>query len=129
MILVAFAVGPAALVLSTVPPAVVKLRLRSLEQTGQTVGRLSAVGTLGALAGTFLTGFVLLSAFPTSTLLLLTGLTLLVCGAATALALGRMPRTPAGGAARARRAERVLAGRGRQHLPGGDPLLLRQRQQ
>ncbi|HWH27531.1 MAG TPA: fused MFS/spermidine synthase, partial [Mycobacteriales bacterium] len=59
-VLVAAAVGPAAAVLSAVSPGVVKLRLRTLDETGQTVGRLSAVGTLGALAGTFLTGFVLL---------------------------------------------------------------------
>jgi hypothetical protein len=71
VVLVGLTVGPAVLALSTVPPGVVKLRLRSLEETGATVGRLSALGTLGALAGTFLTGFVLLSALPTSRVLLL----------------------------------------------------------
>ena len=64
VVLVLLAVAPSALVLSTVTPGVIKLRLRSLEQTGQTVGRLSAAGTLGALAGTFLTGYVLLAALP-----------------------------------------------------------------
>ena len=89
VLLVTLAVGPAALVLSAVPPGVVKLRLRLLAETGVTVGRLSALGTLGALAGTFLTGFVLLAAFPTSTLLLLTGLVLLAVGLAVSAALHR----------------------------------------
>jgi spermidine synthase len=82
LVLVALAVGPAAAVLSAVPPGVVKLRLRTLDETGATVGRLSALGTLGALAGTFLTGFVLLSALPTSRLLLATGLLLVLAGVA-----------------------------------------------
>jgi spermidine synthase len=91
VVLVLLAVAPAALVLSLVPPGVVKLRLRTLAETGATVGRLSAVGTLGALAGTFLTGFVLLSALPTSTLLLLTGGVLVVTGLAVAVVLPRLP--------------------------------------
>jgi spermidine synthase len=94
VVLVGIAVAPAALVLSLVPPGVVKLRLRTLAETGQTVGRLSAVGTLGALAGTFLTGFVLLSALPTSQLLLVTGAVLVASGVAVALSLPR-PRVPA----------------------------------
>lgn len=90
VVLVLVAVAPAALVLSLVPPGVVKLRLRTLAETGETVGRLSAISTLGALAGTFLTGFVLLSAFATSTLLLLTGLVLVVTGVVVALVLPRL---------------------------------------
>ena len=93
VVLVLFAVAPAALVLSMVTPGVVKLRLRTLAETGETVGRLSALGTLGALAGTFLTGFVLLSAFPTSTLLLLTGLLLVVTGLICTVVLPKVVRT------------------------------------
>ncbi len=89
VLLVAAAVGPAVLVLSAVTPGVVKLRLRSLAETGSTVGRLSALGTLGALLGTFLTGFVLLSALPTSRVLLATGLLLAVVGLALAVLLPR----------------------------------------
>ena len=92
LILVLLAVAPSVLVLSTVTPGVVKLRLRTLAETGQTVGRLSAAGTLGALAGTVLTGFVLLAAFPTSTLLLLTGLLLVVTGLVVAVVLPRTAR-------------------------------------
>ncbi len=87
VVLVLLAVAPAALVLSLVPPGVVKLRLRTLAETGATVGRLSAAGTLGALAGTFLTGFVLLSALPTSSLLLLTGGVLVATGIGVAVTL------------------------------------------
>ncbi len=94
VVLVLLAVAPSALVLSTVTPGVIKLRLHTLEETGQTVGRLSAVGTLGALAGTFLTGYVLLAALPTSTLLLLTGLLLVVVGLVVAVALPRAASTP-----------------------------------
>jgi len=94
VVLVALAVGLPALVLSAVPPGVVKLRLRLLAETGQTVGRLSALGTLGALAGTFLTGFVLLAALPGSALLLLTGVLLFVVGLAVAVVL---PARPASG--------------------------------
>jgi spermidine synthase len=89
VVLVLLAVAPAALVLSTVTPGVVKLRLRDLAETGKTVGRLSALGTLGALGGTFLTGFVLLAAFPTSTLLLLLGGLLVVTGLVCAVVIPR----------------------------------------
>ena len=89
IVLVLLAVAPSVLVLSTVTPGVVKLRLRTLAETGQTVGRLSAAGTLGALAGTFLTGFVLLAALPTSTLLLLTGLLLVATGLVVTVVLPR----------------------------------------
>jgi SAM-dependent methyltransferase len=64
------------------------------------VGRLSALGTLGALAGTFFTGFVLLSALPTSQLLLLTGAVLVVSGIAVGVVLQRaqLPTAPVAGA-------------------------------
>jgi len=71
---------PAA-VLSAVSPTVVKLQLRDLAVTGRVVGRLSAAGTAGALAGTFLAGFVLVQAVPTSTAILGLGLVLAVLGA------------------------------------------------
>lgn len=60
--------APAA-VLSAVSPMVVKLQLASLDRTGSTVGRLSALGTAGAIAGTFITGFVLVAAWPTTPIL------------------------------------------------------------
>ncbi|HVM00419.1 MAG TPA: fused MFS/spermidine synthase [Egibacteraceae bacterium] len=55
--------APAA-VLSAVTPTVVKLQLASLDETGEVVGRLSALGTAGAIFGTFATGFLLVAAWP-----------------------------------------------------------------
>ncbi|CAL9334203.1 hypothetical protein SUDANB126_00142 [Streptomyces sp. enrichment culture] len=67
--------------LSAVTPIVTKLRLTSLAETGTVVGRLSGVGTVGAIFGTVLTGFVLVSRLPVSGILIGLG-TLLVVGAA-----------------------------------------------
>jgi len=71
--------APAA-VLSAVTPAVVKLQLRDLAATGRVVGRLSALGTAGAIIGTYLAGFVLVEAVATSTSILVVGGTLMVAG-------------------------------------------------
>ena len=79
---------PAA-VLSAVSPAVVKLQLRDLAETGSVVGRLSALGTAGAILGTFLAGFVLVEAAPTSTSIAVVGVLLLVAGVPLWVRLGR----------------------------------------
>ncbi|WP_246230727.1 fused MFS/spermidine synthase [Mycolicibacterium sediminis] len=67
--------------LSAVTPMVTKLRLSTLAETGTVVGQLSGLGTAGAIAGTVVTGFVLLSRFPITAILVGLG-TLLVVGAA-----------------------------------------------
>ncbi len=72
-------VVPAGL-LSAVTPVVTTLRLTSLDETGSVVGRLSGIGTLGAIAATVLTGFVLVSVLPVSTILVGLGLLLVVAG-------------------------------------------------
>jgi hypothetical protein len=61
---------PAAL-LSAVTPLVIKLQLRDLSVTGRIVGRLSSVGTLGAITATLGTGFVLVRFFASSVIILL----------------------------------------------------------
>jgi spermidine synthase len=71
--------APAA-VLSAVTPTVIKLQLASLEETGEVVGRLSAVSTVGALAGTFVTGFVLVAALPSRPILIVVGVALIAVG-------------------------------------------------
>jgi SAM-dependent methyltransferase len=81
--------GPAILVLSMAHPAVVKLRLAALEHTGATVGGLSAVGTLGALGGTLLTGFVLLGELSTRDIALGAGVLVVGLGVAVSVALRR----------------------------------------
>lgn len=70
VVLSAFGFFAPAAVLSAVTPTVVKLQLASLDETGQVVGRLSALGTAGAIAGTFLTGFLLIAAFPSRPIVL-----------------------------------------------------------
>ena len=97
-------VVPAAL-LSAVPPMVVKLQLASLDETGAVVGRLSGIGTLGGIAATFGTGFVLVALFPTSGILVATGLVTVLAGIASAVYL----RRAAGGTARVTTGLLVLA--------------------
>ncbi|RBM24307.1 fused MFS/spermidine synthase [Streptomyces sp. PT12] len=70
---------PAAL-LTAVTPMVTKLLLVDLGTTGTVVGRLSGIGTAGGIAGTVLTGFVLISVVPVSVILIVLGLLLLVTG-------------------------------------------------
>jgi MFS family permease len=79
---------PAA-VLSAAGPTVVKLQLRHLEQTGSIVGRYSAIGTTGAIVGSFVTGFVLVAALPTRPIIIGVGATLIVAGIVVAVTLGR----------------------------------------
>ena len=74
--------GPSAAVLSAVSPAVVKLQLRDLDRTGSTVGRLSAWGTGGAIAGTFLAGYVLVAFAAVTTLIVTVGAALALTGIA-----------------------------------------------
>ncbi|MEX2562326.1 MAG: fused MFS/spermidine synthase, partial [Nitriliruptoraceae bacterium] len=80
--------APAA-VLTAVTPAVIKLRLSSLDETGSVVGRLSAIGTAGAIVGTFTTGFVLVAALPTRPVIRILAVTLIVLGVATGLWMRR----------------------------------------
>lgn len=89
---------PAAL-LSAVAPAVVKLRLRDLETTGATVGGLSALGTAGAIVGTFVTGFLLVASSPVRFIVIGLGVLTIVAGTVLTVVLGRRP--PAGAVAAA----------------------------
>jgi spermidine synthase len=76
-------------VLSSISPMVVTLQLADIEHTGRVVGRLSAVGTFGSLVGVFLTGFVLIAAFPTTPLVLSIGGALVAAGLGLWWYLGR----------------------------------------
>jgi spermidine synthase len=60
---------------------VTKLRLTSLNETGTVVGRLSAIGTAGAIVGTVVTGFVLISRLPVSGIMIGLGAGLVVAAA------------------------------------------------
>ena len=106
LLLAAVAVVVPAALLSAVPPMVVKLQLASLDETGAVVGRLSGIGTLGGIAATFVTGFVLIAILPSSVILVGTGAVTVLAGVAVAVFLRR--RT-AGGAGRVPGALLVLA--------------------
>jgi MFS family permease len=69
--------------LAMVTPAVTRARIDQVAGSGAVIGGLSAAGTVGSLAGVFLTGFVLVSLLPVAMILLVTaaaclGLALLV---------------------------------------------------
>lgn len=88
------AVLPPAAVLSAVTPAVAKLALTSLEETGAVIGRLSGWATAGGLAGTFLTGFVFVPLLPTRATIYALGAALVVLG----IVLGARPQLLLGAA-------------------------------
>ena len=85
---------PAAL-LSAVTPMVTKLLLTSLDETGTVVGRLSGIGTVGAIVGTVVTGFVLISRVPVSGILVGLGAALVAGSALLGWRLGRRAPSPA----------------------------------
>jgi spermidine synthase len=78
-----------ATILSAVGPMIVRASLTDLGTSGSLVGRLSAIGTAGAITGTFLTGFVLLGLVPTRPLIVGVGALLVAFGVVVAWALGR----------------------------------------
>jgi spermidine synthase len=106
LLLAAVAVVVPAALLSAVPPMVVKLQLASLDETGAVVGRLSGIGTLGGIAATFVTGFLLIAVLPSSVILVGTGALTVVVGIVVGVLLRR--RT-AGGAGRVPAGLLVLA--------------------
>lgn len=87
--------APAA-VLSAVSPMVAKIQVDDLHSTGTVVGGLSAAGTTGALFGSFITGFVLVSAAPTRPIILAVGAALVVAGVWLSIAAGRSAAPNAG---------------------------------
>jgi spermidine synthase/MFS family permease len=61
---------PAAFVLSMTTPMAIKLLLPDVRRTGQVVGMVYALGTLGSLIGNFYTGFYLIADFGVLTIVL-----------------------------------------------------------
>jgi len=52
--------GPASFLMAAVSPYAVRLKIADLKHSGQTVGNLYAISTIGSIFGTFLTGFLLI---------------------------------------------------------------------
>jgi spermidine synthase len=88
---------PAAL-LSAVTPLVIKLELRHIGQTGRVVGRLSSIGTLGAIVATLSTGYVFVAALPTSRIVVSVAAVLAVVGAWLTFKSRRSRKSVAGAA-------------------------------
>ena len=63
--------------LGMISPVAVRLAVRDVATTGSVVGRISAVSTLGSIAGTFVTGFYLVAQFGTRTTILGVGAALI----------------------------------------------------
>jgi spermidine synthase len=78
--------------LGTVSPVVVRLALADLRTSGSTVGRIYAVSTAGAIAGTFATGFWLIEALGTRQIVWGVGAVLVVLGTLVAAAWRRKGR-------------------------------------
>ncbi|MFI6066260.1 fused MFS/spermidine synthase [Micromonospora sp. NPDC051227] len=108
LLLVALAVFVPAALLAAVTPLVVKLQLADLRRTGQVVGRLSGIGTLGGITATLLTGFVLVAALPSTVILLALALALGLVSIGLGWYLRRQEPTELPGPARARAALAVL---------------------
>jgi SAM-dependent methyltransferase len=81
-----------ATILSATAPMLVRGTLTDIATSGSIVGRLSAAGTVGAITGTFLTGFVLLGLVPTRVLIVLVGVGLAAIGVILSLWLRRVGR-------------------------------------
>src|SRR5438876_844574 len=79
-----------AFLMGTISPVVIKLSLYDLTRTGNIVGRIYAVSTAGAIAGTFITGFYLIEAMGTRSIVWLVGLLMIVLG----LAIGGFGQRP-----------------------------------
>lgn len=61
--------APASIFLGMVSPYAVKLKIKSLDTSGRTVGNLYAISTIGSIAGTFLAGFFLIPLIGTTNIL------------------------------------------------------------
>ncbi|WP_229075876.1 fused MFS/spermidine synthase [Actinoplanes sp. DH11] len=95
LMLAALAIFLPAFVLSTIAPMVVKLQLGDLRRAGSVVGRLSSIGTLGAITATLVTGFVFVAAMPSSVIVLSLAVLLAVSGLVLGWWLRRdMPGSP-----------------------------------
>ena len=72
-------------ILGTVSPVVVRLTLKNLENAGNVIGKIYAVSTLGAIIGTFATGFLFISWMGTRSIILTMAIILILlalfCGA------------------------------------------------
>jgi spermidine synthase len=77
-------------ILGTISPIVIKLSLVDLTRTGSIVGRIYAVSTVGSIVGTFVTGFYLIEAMGTRSIVWAVAIVLIILG----LVIGQFWRGP-----------------------------------
>jgi MFS family permease len=77
------------IVLAAASPLAARGSMVSTAESGSVVGRISAIATVGALVGTFLTGFVLLAVAPVRVILLGAAVVLALTGILLHVATGR----------------------------------------
>lgn len=65
-------------ILGTISPVVVRLTLKNLDRAGNVIGKIYAFSTLGAIIGTFATGFLLISWMGTRSIILTMGAILIL---------------------------------------------------
>lgn len=65
-------------ILGTISPVVVRLTLKNLDKAGNVIGKIYAFSTLGAIIGTFATGFFLISWMGTRSIILTMGIVLIL---------------------------------------------------
>ena len=65
-------------ILGTISPVVVRLTLKNIENAGNVIGKIYAFSTLGAIIGTFVTGFFLISWMGTRMIVFTTGALLIL---------------------------------------------------
>jgi len=65
-------------ILGTISPVVVRLTLQSLNKAGNVIGKIYAFSTLGAIIGTFATGFFLISWLSTRNIIFVMGIVLII---------------------------------------------------
>jgi predicted membrane-bound spermidine synthase len=70
--------APASVCLGMVSPYIVRLRLKSLNESGKLVGNLYALGTVGSISGTFAAGFFIVPRLGSTKILLMLSLVLLI---------------------------------------------------
>jgi spermidine synthase len=94
--------------LAAVTPLVVKLQLGDLSRTGQVVGKLSSIGTLGGITATLGTGFVLVAALPSTVIIVGLAVLLGLAGIALGIYLRGQERVAVPGRARVNAAVAIL---------------------
>ena len=80
---------PATICLGMVSPYTVRLKMTAVETSGKTVGSFYAISTCGSIVGTFLGGFVLISFFGSTNIILLLAVTLALLASGALLKAGK----------------------------------------